>query len=209
MTVSEPLAYPEEPHRRRHGPSGYHDWSSFKPWLRDEFAFCCVFCRVREAWLSPRGADKFGVEHLKPRSIAPELEFVYENMFYACLHCNSYKLDQWPIMDPCRVAYGTHLRVRDDGTIEALTKPGKRMMRIPQLDDEEMNRYRAHMLRLIRHLWDSRENEGALSLYQELMGYPSDLPNLGVLRPGGNSRPEGIQHSHYERRRRGELPEVY
>jgi len=30
------FAYPDA-HDRRHGPAGYVDYQSFKPWLRDEF----------------------------------------------------------------------------------------------------------------------------------------------------------------------------
>jgi HNH endonuclease len=208
MTATEPLPYPDQPHQRKHGPASYTNWSSFKPWLRDEFEFRCVFCRLRETW-SPHGADSFAVEHLKPRSRSPELEFAYENLLYACLRCNSHKLDQWPIMDQCRVAYGGHVRVRDDGTIEALTKPGRRMIRLLHLDDEEVNLFRGRLIRLIRHLWTNREKEVAASLYRELMGYPIGLPDLNALRPRDNRRPEGIRSSHFERRRRGELPDVY
>jgi hypothetical protein len=208
MTAPEPLSYPDRPHRRRHGPVGYTDWSSFKPWLRDEFEFRCVFCLLREAWF-PNGSDSFAVEHLKPRSRAPELAPVYENVLYGCSRCNSHKLDQWPIMDPCRIAYGSHFRIRDDGTIEALTKPGRRIDRLLHLDNGEMNRYRARLLRLVRHLWENRADPVASSLYKELMGYPRGLPDLSALRPRGSTRPEGIRNSHFERRRRGELPEVY
>ena len=42
--------YPETPHTRRHGPQGYAGYDSFRPWLRDEFSFCCVYCLVREQW---------------------------------------------------------------------------------------------------------------------------------------------------------------
>jgi hypothetical protein len=42
--------YPAAPHRRRHGPHGYAIIESFRPWLRDEFAFGCVYCRYREQW---------------------------------------------------------------------------------------------------------------------------------------------------------------
>ena len=29
-------------HSRRHGPLGYLNYSSYRPWLRDEFQFRCV-----------------------------------------------------------------------------------------------------------------------------------------------------------------------
>jgi hypothetical protein len=31
----EPFAYPTAPLRRRHGPKGYADHQSYRPWLRD------------------------------------------------------------------------------------------------------------------------------------------------------------------------------
>jgi hypothetical protein len=64
-----PFAYPDSKHDRQHGPRGYIDYRSYKPWLRDEFMFRCVFCLRRERWLD--GHISFGVEHLKPFKIAP------------------------------------------------------------------------------------------------------------------------------------------
>jgi hypothetical protein len=43
--------YPAEPHLRRHGPRGYADAASYRPWLRDEFAFRSVYCLFREQWV--------------------------------------------------------------------------------------------------------------------------------------------------------------
>jgi hypothetical protein len=42
--------YPHHPHVRRHSPRGYRDYRSYKPWLRDEFDFRCVYCLWRERW---------------------------------------------------------------------------------------------------------------------------------------------------------------
>jgi hypothetical protein len=50
----------------------------------------------------------------------------------------------------------------------------------------------------------------ARAALQELLAFPDDLPDLATKRPpGGNARPGGIAESCFERRRRGELPEVY
>lgn len=57
-------AYPATPHVRRHGPLGYKDYQSFKPWLRDEFTFRCVYCLLRERWFASFGSGLFGVDHL-------------------------------------------------------------------------------------------------------------------------------------------------
>ena len=42
MIHEQVLEYPTNGHERLHGPSGYVDYKSFKPWLRDEFRFRCV-----------------------------------------------------------------------------------------------------------------------------------------------------------------------
>lgn len=36
--MSTPFDYPPEPHIRRHGPRGYSDYGSYRPWLRDELS---------------------------------------------------------------------------------------------------------------------------------------------------------------------------
>jgi hypothetical protein len=44
------FTYPAQPHIRRHGTRGYAALESYSPWLRDEFAFRCVYCLLREQW---------------------------------------------------------------------------------------------------------------------------------------------------------------
>ena len=59
-----PFNYPALAHRQRHGPLGYADYESYRPWLRDEFAFRCVYCLFRETWGKLRGA--FNLDHFQP-----------------------------------------------------------------------------------------------------------------------------------------------
>jgi hypothetical protein len=40
--------YPEPKADRRHGPAKYTSYEYYRPWLRDEFAFRCVYCLKRE-----------------------------------------------------------------------------------------------------------------------------------------------------------------
>ena len=49
---SNPIAfrYPPSALVRRHGPAGYSDYASFRPWLRDDFSFRRVYCLIRERW---------------------------------------------------------------------------------------------------------------------------------------------------------------
>jgi len=45
-----PFIFPSVAHVRKHGPVGYTDFTTYKPWLRDEFQFRCVYCLERERW---------------------------------------------------------------------------------------------------------------------------------------------------------------
>src|SRR5947209_17514667 len=88
-----PFAYPLAPHARRHGPrgyGGYRGYQRFKPWLRDDFTFRCVYCLFRERWY-PNGQDAFSVEHVTPQALAPDRVCDYDNLVYACVRCNSLK----------------------------------------------------------------------------------------------------------------------
>jgi hypothetical protein len=81
------FAYPHAVHVRRHGPIGYLDYADYKPWLRDEFHFRCVYCLCRERWF-PDGDEAFSVDHLQPQSAVPGLVCDYDNLVYACCHWN-------------------------------------------------------------------------------------------------------------------------
>ncbi len=205
-----PFRYAPAPHRRRHAPRGYGDYGSYKPWLRDEFAFRCAFCLVRERWY-PDGSKSFGIDHLQPRQRAPHLICAYENLVYSCPTCNAAKQDAWPILDPCRVAYGAHLRVHDDGTIDGLTPDGRRLIDILRLDSPSRTTFRAKQLALVRYLTSKPASDRwAARLLGDLLAFPDDLPDLADLRPpGGNDRPEGIAESCAARRAQGDLPALY
>ncbi len=83
--------YPESRSERIHGPAGYASYESYRPWLRDEFTFRCVYCLKRETWGQVTG--EFELDHFQPQSLAPHLSLDYFNLVYACRRCNSVKLD--------------------------------------------------------------------------------------------------------------------
>src|SRR5438105_4098493 len=89
-----PFNFPDRPHARKHGPTGYTDYTSYKPWLRDEFCFRCIYCLDRERWY-PNGHAGFGVEHALPKSDPANATRIcdYEILLYACNDCNSEKRD--------------------------------------------------------------------------------------------------------------------
>jgi hypothetical protein len=191
---------------RRHGPLGYLNYQSFKPWLRDGFTFRCVYCLFRERWY-PNGQGAFSVDHLVPQHEAPERVCDYDDLLYACLRCNSWK-QAARVPDPCTTPYAEYLRVREDGTIEGLTPEGARLIDILGLDDPQLADYRRRLLHALRRILLA--DEGRQSALTEWLGYPGDLPDLAALRPpGGNSRQEGLEQSCYALRQRGSLPETY
>lgn len=206
--VSGLFVYPRAVHQRRHGPLDYLDYRDYKPWLRDEFQFCCVYCLCRERWF-PDGDEAFSVDHLQPQSSASSLVCDYDNLVYACCHCNSAKRNVTDIADPCSQPYGEHLEVLDDGMIRGLTVVGRDLIQICQLDRPKLIEFRRRMLTLSR-LLINRPIADVLELRRKYFGYPDNLPRLATLRPpGGNTRPTGVSLSLFERRRTGTLPEFY
>lgn len=201
-----PFAYSHQPHARRHGPCGYTDYSRYKPWLRDEFTFRCVYCLFRERW-NPQGPASFSIDHAVPKSPFPERECDYENLLYACSLCNSFKQDRL-LPDPCGTAFSAHLCVSADGSITAISDEGRRLVQILHLNRPEMVEWRFRLLSVLTRL-SSFEN-GAAQELQSWFGFPTELPDLSRRNPPeGNSRPEGVAQSYFERRRRGEIPDYY
>jgi len=202
------FGYPRNVRERRHGPKGYGEYRSHKPWLRDEFEFRCVYCLCRERWF-PDGDDNFSIDHAIPRSEAPELACTYDNLVYACCQCNAAKQDTIGVPDPCRDPYGPHLEVRPDGTIRVLTPHGAFLVKACRLDRPKLTEFRRGILEVFHDL-RGRQGEVPAELLRRFFGFPLNLPDLSRLKPpAGNSRTSGLANSHFARRRRGELPETY
>lgn len=197
-----PFDYPATPLVRRHGPLGYTDYASFRPWLRDEFAFRCAFCLRRERWEpDPR---VFEIDHLRPVSRSPELATVYENLIYSCTACNGAKRAE-VVPDPSLVLTTVTVTVEQDGRLTPHTPAARRLIRELDLNDPQFVLWRSRMIRIVE-----LAAVHDLELYHSLTTYPDDLPDLAALKPpGGNTRPEGIEQSHFRRRERGELPDTY
>ncbi len=197
-----PFNYPAEPHRRRHGPVGYANPESFRPWLRDEFAFRCVYCLRRERW--EPGQTFFAIDHWLASANSPTLTLDYPNLLYSCSVCNSIKGDR-ELPDPCHALLAESLTIEVDGRIIGLTPDASRIIRILGLNDAEFVRYRARWIRIVT-LAQQHDPE----LHRQLLGFPDDLPDLASLRPpGGNILPQGIEQSYLAQRQRGELPATY
>lgn len=205
---ASPLEYPADVHVRRHGPRGYVDPQRYKPWLRDEFTFRCVYCLCRERWC-PEGEDAFSVEHYRPRSLAPDEVCHYDNLLYTCCRCNASKRDLGHVLNPAEVLLADHLKIVNDGTIRGLTDEGWDLIGVCQLDRRNLTEFRRGIFDVLRMLNDLTD-DARRTVLQRYFGFPSNLPRLSTLRPPqGNSRPEGIASSFYERRKRGQLADTY
>lgn len=101
------------------------------------------------------------------------------------------------------------MRITREGVTEPLTVEGAQFIAICHYNRPAAIDFRRHFLRLIETLANNDAPQARAAL-QELLAFPEDLPDLATKRPpGGNARPDGIAESCFERRRRGELPDVY
>ena len=198
--MTPPFAYPTEPVERRHGPRGYDRAQSYRPWLRDEFGFRCVFCLIRERWVQRH----LEVDHFEPTSRVPEVALKYENLLYVCRSCNEAKADKI-VPDPCLHLLQGAITLEANGVLNAKTPQAHKIVQVLGLNTKRFRFYRRLWLQIIR----LAEKEDA-TLYYQLMSFPDLLPDLDRLRPpGGNAKPDGISMSHRARRLRGELPDTY
>lgn len=193
--------YPKRHSDRTHGPAGYRSYESFRPWLRDEFTFRCVYCLKRETWGQVTG--EFELDHFEPQSLAHHRTLDYFNLVYACRRCNTVKLDQ-KIHDPLAILSSDLVVTLPDGFLSSDDIDANRLIQQIDLNAPKLRRWRVMWMRII-DLAKDRDAE----LYQQLTCFPEDLPDLGRLRPPSNSRPEGIEVSWHAKRRRGQLPESF
>lgn len=194
--------YPSQPHIRCHGPQGYADVASYRPWLRDEFAFRCAYCLFREQW--GRVVGTFDIDHFLPVSLHSELQQTYDNLLYACACCNAVKGTSL-VPNPTVVLLDPGVWVEEDGVIHSDTPEAARLIELLGLNSPQSTEFRLLWIGIVAlaELYDP-------SLYRRLMGFPDNLPDLKRLRPpGGNIRPEGVRTSYLAKRKDGILPATY
>jgi len=196
-----PFAYEEGEHVRRHAPSGWADYQKYRPWLRDEFCFRCVYCLNRERWVDMRRG--FQIDHSVPQKLRPDLKADYGNLLYLCPSCNSMKSAHL-LADPCDVALSSCIRFQRDGTVEFLNKEGERIVEVLGLDTPRLVDFRRCKIGALESLYQHDP-----ILFVEEMSFPQDLPDLTEKHPSKNLKPEGVGNSWFALRERGELPEVY
>jgi len=193
--------YPANRQERRHGPSGYASYESYRPWLRDEFEFRCVYCLKRETW--GQATSEFELDHFEPQSINSDRRVDYFNLVYACRRCNSVKQDQ-SVDDPFDLLHSANIATQADGSLLSRDIATRRLLRQLDLNSPRIKSWRLMWMRIVE-LAAERDPE----LYDRLVGLPDDLPDLSRLRAPQNHRRENVEQCCFARRRRGELPTAY
>src|SRR5947208_4145725 len=134
-------------------------WRHAKRFLAEDFHGQCVYCLVHEAHFPPAIGYYvfFSVDHFKPRDPFSNLLNEYKNLYYSCVKCNRQKDNIWPtpaqlaigarFIDPCEEEiYNTHLRLRNDGSVEAKTAAGKFTCNKIGMNRTELVEYRSRFL---------------------------------------------------------------
>lgn len=202
--VERVFVYPAEPHRRKHGPTGYTGYESYRDWLRDEFSYRCVFSLFRETWPQTR----FHIDHLIPKKERPDLACDYDNLILLEGRLNLVK-GKRRVPDPCKVALGKCLLVYTSGErmgcIEACddSNVGEQIIRVLRLDSEDATNTRRLWLELLRAAAQANDK-----LFRELIGYPKNLPDLRGTK-ARNKRESGLDQSAKHLRDIGALAEWY
>lgn len=179
---------------KRRTPHPVHaNYREYKQYLREDFAYRCVYCDVHEnEFGGPRG---FAVEHFRPKSLDRfhHLESDYSNLLYGCSVCNSYKGSAWPsddpvgdgvgrgYIDPCDHDYADHFVV-DEFEIRGRSRVASYM-----IDRLRLNREQLRSVRRLRR----REEElhrASLRLYDEVVELTDRLLASGAGTPADRER---------------------
>ncbi len=149
-------------------------------------------------------SGEFDLDHFVPQTLSPERAAEYDNLLYCCRLCNGARRAHL-VPNPMVALTSEHVFVHADGEMEGLTSDARKLIQIIDLNEEAYCRWRRMWIRII----ELAARYDPL-LYEQLMGFPEDLPDLSRLRPPeGNTRPEGVAHSYFEQRKRGTLAQLY
>lgn len=127
-------------------------YEAYRPFLRRDFDFRCAYCQRHEFFF---GGEAGEIDHFRPRHLFPALLNNYDNLYWSCRKCNAVKGATWPntdqterglrFLDPCRDDPAEHWQTRADGTLAALTLPGRYTIRHIRLDRPTLVQFRAFL----------------------------------------------------------------
>ncbi|HZK81202.1 MAG TPA: HNH endonuclease [Humisphaera sp.] len=110
----------------------FTDYRRYKQHVREDFQYCCAYCRLHESAYGLRRS--MSIDHFRPKAQFKDLIADYGNLYYCCGPCNDRKYNHWPdakqrkrgmrFVDVCRDEWDDHLEVIND-VIAAKTKAGQ------------------------------------------------------------------------------------
>jgi hypothetical protein len=130
-----------------------------------------------------KGQDNFGVDHYCPKSLFPELQATYSNLFYACNCCNRRKGRFWPtpnemrtgefIPNPCDHVMFDHLRFQSSRVITR-SPAGKCAEKKLMFNDDESVKFREFILAMIELTEQQRNRlqETKMKIDQQSVAHP-------------------------------------
>jgi len=99
--------------------------ASIREDVRQRAQYACKFCGITEI----DTGGMLTIDHFRPRTKSGSDEL--ENLIYACITCNQYKQDYWPLTDiapilwnPRQESASEHFIEQGDGQLNALTPTG-------------------------------------------------------------------------------------
>jgi HNH endonuclease len=131
-------------------------YRGFRTYVRADFCQKCAYCLIAELWAA--GEQHFELDHFRPKSLFPELEQDFYNLYYACHPCNLSKHRFWPpedleqrgttFVDLCQDEFESHFRSNEDGTWSGITESGKYTVDILRLNKKHLVQVRLLLRRL-------------------------------------------------------------
>ena len=143
-------------------PRPYGNYLRYRPLLRQDFQNRCAYCLLHEYYLG--GESGCCIDHHRPvrgPSGRSDLVATYSNLYWCCRECNENKGDTWPsnddynsglrFLDPCQPEddHNSHWRVREDGSLEAISRTGLYTIERLKLWRPFLQHHRARMYRLL------------------------------------------------------------
>ncbi len=123
----------------------------------------CAFCDGN--WKIPTSDPT--VEHFRPKShdSFAHLAMVWENLFPACVRCQTRKRERWsdspsPLAPDEAFRFADHFRFGDDGHLDPLTERAKATEKLYKLNDKRLKAARV----VHREEWHALNKSGSLDL---------------------------------------------
>jgi len=123
--------------------------------VRKDFEHCCAYCLRHEDWAEP---ETFELDHFYPKSLFPEKQYDFYNLYYACSRCNSFKWNHFPsarlasqgieFIDFCRDDFERHYEISASGIWEPRTLSAKYMIDTLNLNSNHLVRQRLFLARI-------------------------------------------------------------